>query len=162
MHGPAAEAAECLGAGDCSQAELHAVISNALRRIACIEAVQQADAGDERGEYVVTPAKPKIDKVCETCHGEVSFEGWIEWNIERQAFEVLDICDKGHHCKTCDGQTYAIDIEYKPLVFQIEVDGKEQTYRFHTQAELSAFHDGLRKGAKIEQWEVAYSDEESE
>ena len=43
----------------------------------------------------------------------------------------------------------------------IEVEGKEQTFKFHTTAEVGAFHYGLREGAKIGQWEVAYTDEET-
>jgi hypothetical protein len=51
----------------------------------------------------------RIDKVCEECGGDVSFEGWISWSIEAQEFVVDDICDKGHHCRTCDGTTHSVD-----------------------------------------------------
>ena len=53
----------------------------------------------------------------------------------------------------------------KPFAIVIEsacVNGEEQTFRFNTRAEVAAFHDGLLKGAKIKEWEVVYTDEESE
>lgn len=110
----------------------------------------------------------KIDKVCQDCGGEISFEGWISWDVDAQEFVVDDVCDKGHHCKKCDGQTYARDVEWKPFCIEIEYEpteggahGKTATFRFDTRDEVAAFHDGMRKGAKIGEWEVAYTDEES-
>lgn len=140
-----------------------------LREIAHAEFRVDGEAeefGDPPGEPV-TDFKPfvKIDKVCEECGGEVTFEGWISWSVEKQEFEVDDICDKGHHCKSCDGQTHAIDVIYRPYCIQIEsacVEGEGHTYRFDTREEVKAFHDGMRKGAKLVEWEVAYSDEETE
>ncbi len=150
-----------LGAGDYNAEELRAGIVNALNRIACIEAVQQADAGiDPPG----ASPKPKIDKVCETCHGDVTFEGYISWDVESQEFVVDGICDKGHLCDKCNGTTYAIDIAYKPLALVvrfIETDN-ERTYRFETQAELTSFREGLETGDHNKEFEITYTDEESD
>lgn len=131
-------------------------------------------AGDPPGvdrdtalKNILTPAKPKMDKVCEECgESDISFEGWIGWSVESQEFYVIDICDKGHHCKTCDGMTHSIDVEYKPLALVIEVAGDPtpHNYRFHTQAELTAFREGYQKCHKYSgdsKFEITYTDEES-
>ncbi len=130
-------------------------------------------AQEDRGEYVIDPpgdAKKKIDKVCTNCGGSVLFEGWISWDVEAQDFVVNDICDKGHTCDSCNGTTYAIDIEYKPLSLVIEFSNdepanfeaspKERTYRFNTQTELVAFREGLVLGDC--KFEITYTDEESD
>jgi hypothetical protein len=107
-----------------------------------------------------------MDKVCEECGGnDISFEGWISWSVEYQRFEVDDVCDKGHHCKQCDGTTHTIDVEWKPYCIEIAsacVEGESRTFRFNTREEVAAFHDGMLKGVAISEWEVTYTDEESE
>lgn len=130
---------------------------------------REAELPTEWPQFYNPPGAPKMDKVCETCgEGDIAFEGYIGWSIESQEFYVIDICDKGHMCKTCDGTTYAIDVEYKPLAVELThgseptENDKTATFRFNTQPELLAFREGLRASVKLENWEVTYTDEESE
>lgn len=59
---------------------------------------------------------------------------------------------------------------HAPAEYAIEVihgkpeddDNETSAFTFATQAELKAFHEGMLQGRKLEQWEVTYTDEESE
>jgi len=60
-------------------------------------------------------SKKPVKVVCTTCGSEdVTLEGWIVWNKHAQAHEVTDLCDKGHHCNTCDGMCRIEEVELTP------------------------------------------------
>jgi len=43
--------------------------------------------------------------ICANCGSDdVSLEGFIRWDFENQRYEVIDLCDKGHYCRNCDGE----------------------------------------------------------
>lgn len=43
--------------------------------------------------------------VCTKCGSDaVSLEGFVNWNAEKQDYEVSDLCDDGHSCGVCEGE----------------------------------------------------------
>jgi len=50
--------------------------------------------------------------VCTKCGSDsVSLEGFINWNVAKQEYEVSDLCDKGHSCAVCDGECRVEQLE---------------------------------------------------
>ena len=44
--------------------------------------------------------------VCQACRSQdVAVEGVIRWSNQEQRYEVVEICDKGHVCEDCGGET---------------------------------------------------------
>lgn len=44
--------------------------------------------------------------VCSYCHNDhITLEVIASWNDDLGAVEVHDICDKGHYCSDCGGET---------------------------------------------------------
>jgi hypothetical protein len=48
----------------------------------------------------------KIRMVCSHCGAEEVFaDAYAQWNVESQAWEIVQTFDKGAYCNQCDGET---------------------------------------------------------
>jgi hypothetical protein len=48
---------------------------------------------------------PRCKIVCTACGSvDVLVDAYACWNVETQTFEIHDTFDKGHFCRTCDGE----------------------------------------------------------
>lgn len=44
-------------------------------------------------------------KHCGANYEHLNFEGFISFNPNAEEFFVVDLCDNGHYCDVCDGET---------------------------------------------------------
>lgn len=64
------------------------------------------EANNALAEYNARRAGPKEVPMCAYCGStEVSADALVYWDINTQTWEVSDICDKGHYCNACEGET---------------------------------------------------------
>jgi hypothetical protein len=55
----------------------------------------------------------KVRMVCSHCGSEdVVADAYAEWDVDLQAWEIVQTFDKGAYCNQCDGETR---IEERPL-----------------------------------------------
>ena len=53
----------------------------------------------------------RIRKVCKHCGSiNVRADAYVEWNKERQDWEIFTVYDKGSVCEDCDGECTIVDV----------------------------------------------------